>query len=437
MSAVLACMAALATLLVASSSPASAECINETLRRESNPDASGKPYSVGLPDCRAYEMVSPLYKQERDGEGISPGSEGLPVAASGDTAGWGSVGAFSNAENILVLNMPYLSQRGSSGWSTFSAFAPAELVAKPLGGGTGSDSSPDLRSEHITCGASPLEKGQRGTTATFTVACARREGAGSWTSTPYYTYADSAAHVSYYIGGSSDLTRVFLAPEHPLLPSDAVSVEGQAGIYEIAGCCTSSSKLRLVNVDDNGNELALLHAGELQGPYFGDWRIAGAVAGSAYHAISESGGTVFFTATPNSANPAEKEVLTVYARVNCGTAAAHSSALSCQEDKEGREGEWFETVPVSDPSHEECKECNQAATRQNATFQAASADGTKVFFTTKQQLLDNDSTYNLYEYDFARPEGERLALLSRRPFGAAVLGVLTSSPDGSHVYFVA
>jgi hypothetical protein len=438
----LVCVAALVALLTFTSA-AAAECVNEALRRESNPDpTTAKPYSVGLPDCRAYEMVSPLYKQERDTEGISLGSQGLPVASGGDAAGWGSVGAFSDPENVLLLNMPYLSQRAAFGWSTSSVFAPAALVAKPLGGGTGSDSSPDLRSVHVTCGASPLEKGQRGTTATFTVACARREGAGSWTSTPAYTYVGSAAHLSYYMGGSADLTRVFLSPEHPLLTSDTVSVEGQAGIYEIAGCCESSSMLRLVNVDDNGDELVVrrAHRGEpteLQGPYFADWRPAGGADGSAYHAISPSGGTVFFTATPNSAKPAEAEVLTVYARVNCGTDAAHSSAPSCKEDMEGGAGEWFETVPVSSPSHQECNQCLEGAVRQNATFQGASADGTKVFFTTTQQLLDHDNTYNLYEYDFAKPEGEKLTLLSTDAASAAVAGVLRISADGSHVYFVA
>jgi len=436
----LVCAAALAASL-AFASPAGAECLNETLRGESNPNpTTGRPYSAGLPDCRAYEMVSPLYKQERRAEGISAGSGGLPVAPGGDTAAWGSIGSFSNPENVLILNMPYLSRRDASGWSTLSAFAPAELIDKPFGGGTGSDASPDLGSVHVTCGVSPLEKGQRGTAAALTVACARREGAGPWTSTPAYTYPDAVAHVSSYVGGSSDLTRVLLVPKHPLLPSDIVSQEGEAGIYEIAGCCTPSSKLRLVNVADDGNELVVrrAHPGEpteLQGPYFGDWR--GAVTGSTYRAFSNSGGTVFFTATSNNAAPSESEILTVYARVSCGTSAAHSPAPSCTEDKEGREGEWFETVAVSNPSHEECKKCIEGAIRRNATFQAASADGTKVFFTTTQELLDHDSTYNLYEYDFNRPEGEKLELLSPDTEPAKVEGVVRISPDGSHVYFVA
>src|SRR5436305_8050532 len=101
------CATALAAAL-AFASPAAAECLNETLRRESNPNpTTGKPYSAGLPDCRAYEMVSPLNKQGRAAERISAlGSGGIPVAPGGDTAAWGSYGAFSNPENVLIINMP-------------------------------------------------------------------------------------------------------------------------------------------------------------------------------------------------------------------------------------------------------------------------------------------------------------------------------------------
>ncbi len=437
----LGCVAALLTCLVFVSS-AAAECPNETLRRESNPNpVTGQPYSAALRDCRAYEVVSPLYKQEQDAEGISVASGSLAVAADGDTTLWGSIGAFSNPENIRVIGNVYRSQRGASGWSTLSAFAPSELVDQPLGGGSASDSSPDLRSAQVSCGGSPLEKGQGGTERTFTLECARREGTGSWTSTPTYTYVDAGSHLSFYVGGSSDLTRVFLVPGSAVFSSDTVPGP-EPGIYEIAGCCTPSSRLRLVNVDVNGEELDVLHAplggpAELEEPLFGDWRNTGGPNGSAYHAVSESAGTVFFTATPNSARPAESEILTAYARVNCGTSAVHSPAASCQEDREGREGEWFETVPVSNPSHEECNKCIEGAARRNATYQAASADGTKVFFTTTQELLDHDSSFNLYEYDFNGPEGEKLVLLSHDAAGAKVAGVVRTSANGGHVYFVA
>jgi hypothetical protein len=434
---VLACGAVALAASLAFASPAAAECPNETVRQESNMNpTTGQPYSAGLPDCRGYEMVSPLYKQADSANELRGG---LPVAPGGETAGWASEGSFSNPENwILGLN-PYLSQRGGSEWSTSSAFAPRSLVDGTFASGIESDSSSDLRSVRVTCGSNPEEKGQRGTQSQFTAVCARREGVGSWTSTPGYreVHGEGIEGVGTggYLGGSSDLSRLFIHPDHPLLPSDTVP-EPPRGIYEIAGCCTSSSALRLVNVDKEGKQLVLLHNKEINGPLFGDVGLA-PVLGSEYHAISQSGGTVFFTATPNNPEAGEEEKLTVYARINCGTNAVHS-APPCKEDGNG---EWFETVAVSNPSHEECAECNTTpATRQNATFQGASADGSKVFFTTTQQLLSQEvgeGTSNLYEYDFDRPRGERLVLLSADKAGAKVEGVVRSAPDGSHVYFVA
>src|ERR1035441_4707662 len=49
----------------------------------------GQPYSVGLPECRAYEMVSPLDKQAHDAETSMQGL-GLPVSPDGETVGFTS-----------------------------------------------------------------------------------------------------------------------------------------------------------------------------------------------------------------------------------------------------------------------------------------------------------------------------------------------------------
>lgn len=163
-----------------------------------------------------------------------------------------------------------------------------------------------------------------------------------------------------------------------------------------------------------------------------------------YHAVSESGETVFFTATPSATN-----VATVYARIPCPYTEGGEvrfATQQCEEESDGRKGlEGRMTIAVSDPSSDEgCNECKQVSTPQPAHYQGASADGSKVFFTTTQTLLNEDSTSNLYEYDFKAPEGDRLVDLTPDPNGADVGlgepeqgGVVRSSSDGSHVYFVA
>jgi len=423
-------------------------------------------YSQELPECRAYEMVSPLDKQGYSaGTGSQSGLEVLPMLAapSGETLGWYSEGDFSQAENYRVNGNPlnvYISQRGASGWSTTSAFAPRTAVGLPfLNGLAGSDFTPDLRSVHASCGVTPTGEGEAGGQG---VVCARREGEGPWVTTPRYeslSASNIAALADSYLGGAGshehELSRDFVQPEAPLLPQDKF-VGNRAAIYEIAGVgyevagLRPAPSLRLVSVDRYGQGLVILQSEQLHSPSLGDRHIVGTVAGGYLHAISKSGEAVFFTATPNPVTIGEApEALTVYARIPCNL---EFPALECDTEREGSNAEGAgskkveveghvegrQTVKVSDPNAEEgCEECNTAEPK-SATFQGASTDGSKVFFTTTQELLNNDPTTNLYEYNFNGPKGKKLVLISRdESEGANVKGVVRVSADGSHVYFIA
>jgi hypothetical protein len=307
----------------------------------------------------------------------------------------------------------------SSGWMTSSAFAPASLVNEPFEYGLDSDFSPDLRSAQVGCGLQDTSKGAFQTADS--AVCVVRKLDGPWVSTPLYTTPNGVNRIKEAVGGyagaSEDLSRVFIQPGQPLLPND--TAHEYAGIYEIAGVGTPSPELRLVNVDNSGNELV---NGE-QGPLLGDDQPVGTTVGTRYHAISQSGRTVFFEATPPGTG-----VLTLYARIDNGEPDAH-------------------TVDISNPAAEGASECTTcSATTAEATFQGASADGSKVFFTTSQQLLnsDTDNTTDLYEYDFNNPPGKNLVQISGGGVGdpspgsgAEVQGVPRTSSDGSHVYFCA
>ena len=461
--------AAYITAALALSAPPSmaAECPNEQVRQESaiNP-TTDRPYSLGLPDCRAYEMVSPVDKQSHDALpvrqitkalGSDPATGRFLVAPDGEAVGFDSEGAFADPENFDITtvgaNLYYLSRRGATGWVTSSTFPPASLVNVPYRTGLAEDFSPlspSLSSTRVDCGGMSPPALETNVGEVTGIACATRNQNGSWRSTPtYLTVGNASSAMSKkegYLGASVDMSRVFIQPAAALQldplepvsePLDTLAEKNHsAGIYEIAGVDTASPVLRLVNVASNNTELIdRKEAGNgLEGPLLGDRREDQEVRGSAYHAISESGGTVFFTAIPHGEQLPHGEQQTVYARVRRSETEA-------------------ETIAVSNPPSAECPgttepggECSEPAP---ATFQGASADGSKVFFTTSQKLVqgDTDATNNLYEYDFSRPAGHHVIQISggvaSGPYkytpasGARILGVVRTSSDGSHVYFVA
>jgi hypothetical protein len=133
------------TLLALPSAALAAEpCPNEQARSESNPNpATGQPYSTQLPDCRAYELVSP------------PDTGGIPAVSFDKAAGehphasaeWDQVtpggalywvsratpagtGAVPNGRSLDV----FVSRRAAGGWTTrdltpFSMVGEMELIA--------------------------------------------------------------------------------------------------------------------------------------------------------------------------------------------------------------------------------------------------------------------------------------------------------------------
>jgi len=405
-------------LLSAPSALASEGCPNEQLREESNINpTTHEPYDMGLPECRAYEMVSPLAKQDHDAISLIE-SQRPYVAPNGNAIAWAGEGDYAGAENYQAHSAqptnPYVAQRGAGGWLTRSADPPSTLIEEPPNGGT--VFSPDLANESA-CGTVTLtQDGEVGPA----IRCARREPGGSWSGTPEYVDLTGTQFSGYEVAGasSSGSDVVFYGEAgSPFLPAaDTASSETQCpgghcgGIYEEAGVDTSAPELRLVNVDNEGRMIGPENTNAI-----GGLAIASSRQSTDYQAISETGEKIFFTATSSGG------VATVFARVN-----------------------GAETVVLSDPVPSNCTTCN--ATLAAAEYQGASADGSKVFFTTKQQLVngDTDEGNDLYMYDFANPPAHKVVQVSGGGLGdvtpgadANVVGVVSISEDGTLVYFVA
>jgi hypothetical protein len=402
-------------------------CPNEQVREESNIDpATGQPYDIGLPECRAYEMVSPLDKQSHSA--FEPGLESaVPVSPAGTAVGWTSQGAFAEPENFIVgagITNPYVSRRTASGWVTRAAAAPVSLISQP--GEIDSQPyytmlSPDLSSEAV-CGLHTAN----------TSICAIRQADGPWVSGLENAPVSGENFNGYaMLGASRDLsTEVFHIHEGThLLPADASAktCTGCVALYAQTGLGTGEGNLLLVDVDNAGNMIGPEHP-------TGVGALNGLEDATSYQAVSEDGSRIYFTATPDSTNGfgPSTNVQTVFARID-----------------------QTSTVDVSDPSPAECTRCAQEAGEGKpensealpAAYQGASANGSKVFFVTNQQLVnaDTDHTSDLYEYDFDKPLGHNIVQVSAggagdlTPGSGAEVsgGIVAISEDGSHVYFVA
>lgn len=380
--------------------------------------------SAGLPDCRAYEMVTPPFKN-----GAAPGLVVLGMIPSWSTDGsrltLTSTQCFADAAGCTVkrdtIGSPYAFTRSSAGWVPHALVPPASQFEVS----TISNVNPETGSALVSAPTppqgqdewyarrpngsladigpvSPPALGPLGPEGNAHLATADLSHlvvqAGAETKWPFLAETTNSS-VLEYLGGGSD----------PI----PVGVRGGPGSTDIISLCNTEVGA--------GNEAA--------------------ASGSA---LSVDGRTVFFTASrcPAMAGHPAVPANELYARID------QSETVELSESECG-------AGPLADEVA--CRGAEPA----DAQFEGASADGSKAFFTSTQQLTDDAGEdahegdtakgqqcrvttgangCNLYEYDFSRPQGERLIAVSKGDTsggGPRVQGVVAISSDGSHVYFVA
>ncbi len=428
--ATLALSALIATLTAATVARAEA-CPNETLRLEL--------HSAALPDCRAYERVTPAYRESQ------PALVGglFAVSPDGDRVLAGSIGAFAGTEQdpvsiaSNVVGAAYLYERTGAGWQAWP-LDPA--ASRFFSNGLGlADASTDLGRSlwELEPTGAPLESSASFESEEVT-GFYLESSAGVFEkvgpSTPGATIPNR--HRYHYLGGSENLSRiVFTAESGVRWPFDATVAE-EPTVYEYVGVERpgETREPSLVGVEGGAGSSRLISTcGTRLGS--GWMGISGEQhTGSMFNAISASGLRVFFTAIGS------KEVSQACVGPRAGEVYAREEITSLEGDAPAA---GARTVAISEPSREDCRECQTeepSVVRAAAAFQGASLDGSRVFFTTEQELLPGAKGNNLYEYDFDAPAGERVALLSGAVAGggeAQVQGVARISEDGSAVYFVA
>jgi DNA-binding beta-propeller fold protein YncE len=402
--------------LPAPAAPPFSRCPNEALREESNLDpATSEPYSMELPDCRAYEQVTPS-----DTNGYRVFAE-LAVSEDGSRVIARSLGIFAGGEVGPFFGNIYQFDRTPSGWAATPLDPPASQF-----------SNKEYYDESPVTGATLWELHPTSEALFRQRDIYLRAPDGTFSEVgPMLPPGPSEVPASIAIAAASrDFSHVFFEAQAnetfaDIWPFDTTDQGKQEGLslYEYTG--TGNTEPELVGVQGGrGSDMLLSRCGIK----------LGSQAGNVYNAVSASGETVFFTASATGCEPDEPaEPEQLYARIS------RAKTLDLSEP----------VLPAGGSCTGVCAQYRNEEGghhRLPGVFDGASEDGSKVFFETEQPLLngDEDEGNDLY---MAEIEGagqsaaiSRLVQVSHDPNAvqsAEVQGVARISEDGSHVYFVA
>ncbi len=371
---------------------------------------AGIPGTGVLPDGRGWEMVSPVQKEGAD---VMADSARTRAASDGNAAEFTSLEGFGDVQGggVATEYMAIRDGQTGTGWATHAitprqnplTFDGAFNSMDPLYEG---DFSPDL-SKGVFRAWSPLtsEPNVANVENDYLRTDLRTTGSGSYEllsacpgcgATPLVSRLQAFA-MPRLAGASADFGHVIFESTYNLT-SDAPS--------QTFGCFEPCRRLyewdhgtvRLAGILPDGSPAASSIAGRN-------------TSGSEYtmNTISADGSRIFFT--DNSGTNGGQEGA-LYVRID------HSHTLQINASEK-----------VSpDPS-------------QPASFWAASRDGSRVFFTTAEQLTADDTNPGTDLYMWDEHSTPRLMLLSntadQESAGGGVEGAIGASADGHWVYYVA
>jgi hypothetical protein len=360
-------------------------CENEQLRHENSSDA--------LPECRALEQVTPAFKQ---GYGAS-----LVDFSDGDAVAYSSLaGNIANSGLSLVAVFPvniYTTVRTTAGWQTRANLnGPSGSVYSSPENAFGFSSGPVSLSKDLLSSVYGMQKPP---VPGFQAYLRRPDGTFVLMGKPVEGNAASNLQEGVYVGASDDFDRQVF---NGFVGGTIDTPLWGPGVYEFVGI--GNDQPDRVDLDNSGSPITT----------------CGGAISALGKSVSRDGRVIVFSVVGGcgGANPPANEL---WARVD-GTTSFDLSASQCS--------------PAC------------ASPETPATFQGAAADGSRVFFTTTQQLVngDTDEANDLYACDIPSgtpaPVGTANSCASLREIsgaatGANVQNVIATSEDGSTVYFKA
>ena len=384
-----------------------------TFEANAAPPCANDPFRIGpaafLPDCRAYEMVSPLDKESGDIKALGEATTALPAvleqsSVDGGRLAYGTYRAFGDAPSAPYTSQ-YIASRGQGGWASH-AISP--LQARQAGEVTSRlDTefklfSPDLCEAWLR-GTSDPPLTEDAATGYYDLYRRQDDECGG----PQYEALTTLAPTSGFLAG---------------LELQGASADGSAAVYVAdgslataspsaapqPGSCASNglncnlelyyrragSPLRYVCVLPNGISITGGCSAGTNADDHGQGRRS-----SYRHAISADGDEVFWSTFGSGSSK-------IYLRQNPGQAQSKfDGAGKCKEAAKAC------TLAVSQEAEEETG-------LGNSQFWTAAEDGSRAIFT---------SGTNLYEFDTAEAKDH---LIAHR-----VLGVAGASADARWIYF--
>jgi len=439
-----ACLVAALMLTLPAGSASAAGDVNEA---GCSPETEVSPgFRAYLPDCRAYELVSPPYANgAKIGSSVYLSPDGEHLIGNS----WGGFAGTENNEELGTVGAAYYElSRTTSGWAGAPLDQPASRfsLGKLVTAGVGLESTLWA----LSAQAMPEEEvSAADAKRVLALRAATARGPRFTEVGPVNPPSAPAVENFHFDGVSPDLTHVLFTLETMeqkagwLWPGDETveSLQGGESLYEYVGDsgaepvygATSGRAPTLVGVNEQGTLISDC------GTLLGGSETSSGGGSNAYNAVSADGETVFFTALAATSGSGEEHcnaagegvgphVNEVYARIVGATTVDISEP------------------PLTTPGRTCTGTCttneNVVADRSEGIFEGASRDGSKVFFLTKQPLVDGDADtkMDLYEVELEGGAVKRLTQVSHDPNSgeaAEVEGVTRISEDGSRVYFVA
>jgi hypothetical protein len=376
---------------------------------------------ISLPDDRAYEKVSPA---DKSGSPVSPNSSRTRASLSGDAVQYSALTAFGDAQGGGQIGSDYMAQRGPNGWSTHGLTLPQPATRFPVRNSLYVGEFSDDLSRGVFLAQRPVGSGHPNVEAVPNLYL-RTDPLGAPPGN-FELLSDSVIPQS----GPLDIfesTNITIADATPDLGQ--IIFESERNLTQDAvdaGLDTSVSKL--YEWDHGTLRLAGILPDDACGsppcPAPGSQAGRGALAnegvGDFYTqgTISDDGSRVFFTDRTGAGGSPERGQL--YMRLD------HTSTVHLNASERA----------TPDPGGP-----------KPAILWATTPDGSKAYFSTSEQLTDedNNTASDIYSYDADLPESDphNLTLISvdseprdessqDYPPGRQVIGV---SDDGSTVYF--